>query len=60
MEITNMTEHKKIDKKKEYHTPKMEVIGEVRDVTQGGGEGLVDGGMPATGDGLVSQPAGGH
>ena len=42
VEIINIEASKKIEKKKEYNTPRMEVIGEVIDVTQGANLGYAD------------------
>jgi len=50
MEKINMTET--IKNKKEYHAPKLEVIGEVRDLTKAGGSGKSDLG----GQGIPYQP----
>ena len=58
METINMTEHKKLEKKKEYHAPKLEVIGDVRTVTHGSILGTADfGAQTGPEGGVPSQPA---
>jgi len=59
--MTNQKKHfenDKIEKKRVYHTPKMERIGEVRDLTRGSSGFNADNGT-RYGDDIPSQPGGG-